>query len=428
MRNIFLIARREYLERVRTRAFVIMTFLIPALMLGFTILPSYLLSRGGGEKKRITVVASDQKTADILREELTRPLPEKTKEDRGESRGSDSGGGRPSNLTINVDLDTSEQQKAALIQKVQQKQLDGVIFATKDALAARNVGYVTNDVSSIVTNDAIRASINRAVHRDLLRSKGLGDQEIDAALEPVALETKSPAGAGNPIAMFFTAFSLVMILYMTIFLYGISVMRSIIEEKNSRIMEVMLSVAQAKEMMAGKILGVGAVALTQVLIWAVVGGLASGAAIAGTGLLKGVLSIKLLAWFAVYALLGFFLYSTLFAAVGAMVNTEQEAQQLQFLVAMPIILSLVFMPNIIQAPGSNVALGASIFPFTAPLIMLLRVAVQPPHLWEIGLSIAAIIATIYGLVLLCGRIYRIGILMYGKKPTLPEIMKWIKYA
>lgn len=428
MRNIFLIARREYLERVRTRAFIIMTFLIPALMLGVTILPSYLMSRAGGEKRRITVVASDQKTADSLREELTNPLQEKTREDRGESRGSESSGGRPSNLTVNVDLDTSEQEKTALIQKVQQKQVDGVIFATKDALAAKNVGYVTNDVSSIVSNDAIRASVNRAVHRDLLRSKGLGDHEIDAALEPVALETKSPTGAGNPVAMFFTAFSLVMILYMTIFLYGLSVMRSIIEEKTSRIMEVMLSVAQAKEMMAGKILGVGGVALTQVLIWAVVAGLTSGAAIASTGLLKGVLSIKLLAWFAVYALLGFALYSTLFAAVGAMVNSEQEAQQLQFLVAMPIILSLVFMPNIIQAPGSNVAMGASIFPFTAPLIMLLRVAVQPPHLWELGLSIAAIIATIYGLVLLCGRIYRIGILMYGKKPTLPEIMKWIKYA
>lgn len=428
MRNIFLIARREYLERVRTRAFIIMTFLIPALMLGVTILPTYLMNRTPSEKKRITVVAPDQKTGDILREELTKPPQEKTNEDRGESSGSASRNIRPSNLAVTVDLDTSEQEKTALVEKVKQKQLDGVIFATKDALAAKNVLYVTNDVSSIITNETIRAAINRAVHRDLLKSRGMGDQEIDAVLEPIALDPKSPTGAGNPVAMFFTAFSLVMILYMTIFLYGLSVMRSIIEEKTSRIMEVMLSVAQAKEMMAGKILGVGAVALTQVLIWAMVGGLTSGAALASTGLLKGVLSIKLLAWFAVYALLGFALYSTLFAAVGAMVNSEQEAQQLQFLVAMPIILSLVFMPNIIQAPGSNVAVGASIFPFTAPLIMILRVAVQPPHLWEIGLSIAIIIATIYGLVLLCGRIYRIGILMYGKKPTLPEIMKWIKYA
>lgn len=427
MRNIFLIARREYLERVRTRAFFLMTFLIPALMLGVTVLPTYLMNRSLGGKRNITVVAPDQKTGDVLREELTKPL-EKPADNRSRSRGGVSDAIRPSNLAVTVDLDTSDQEKNALVQKVQQKQLDGVIFATRDALTAKNVLYVTNDVSSFVTNDEIRASLNRAVHRNVLRSKGLGDQEIDEALQPLVLETQSPTGVGNPVAMFFTAFSLVMILYMTIFLYGLSVMRSIIEEKTSRIMEVMLSVAQAKEMMAGKILGVGAVALTQVLIWAVVAGLTSGAAIATTGLLKGVLSIKLLAWFAVYALLGFALYSTLFAAVGAMVNSEQEAQQLQFLVAMPIILSLVFMPNIIQAPGSNVAMGASIFPFTAPLIMLLRVAVQPPHLWELGLSIAAIIATIYGLVLLCGRIYRIGILMYGKKPTLPEIMKWIKYA
>lgn len=430
MRNILLIAKREYLERVRTRSFIIMTFLIPALMLGVTILPTYLMTRGSGETKHITVVASDKKTAELIQQQLSKAHNEQKKEQNEESRRSpDRDEFQIANLNVDVDLDTSDREHAALVEKVQQKRLDGAIFATKEALAAKKVPFVTRDVSSFIANDQIRDGVNRAVHLDLLKSKGLSEEDVTSALQSVDLETQSPTGARNPQAMFIAAFSMVMILYMVVLLYGISVMRAILDEKISRIMEVMLSIAQAKEMMAGKIMGVGAVALTQILIWVVVAGVVSSTAlIAAGGMLKGVLSIRLLAFFAVYFLLGFALYSTLYAAVGAMVNSEQEAQQLQFLVMMPMILSVIIMGNVLQAPGSSVAVAASIFPFTAPLIMLLRIAVQPPSALQISLSIGLMVATIYGMVLLCGRIYRVGILMYGKKPTLPEIMKWIRYA
>jgi ABC-2 type transport system permease protein len=222
---------------------------------------------------------------------------------------------------------------------------------------------------------------------------------------------------------------MVMVLYMTVLLYGINVMRSILEEKTSRIMEVMLSTASSKEMMAGKILGVGAVGLTQVAIWAATAGiLSAGTLVATASLLKGVVSVKLLVFFAIYFLLGYVLYSTLCAAVGSMVNSEQEAQQLQFVIMMPMILSIVVIMQVFQHPNSQIAFWGSIFPFTAPLVMFTRIAMQQPPWWQIALSIGLMLATIYGMILLCGRIYRVGILMYGKKPTLPEIMKWIKYA
>jgi len=226
---------------------------------------------------------------------------------------------------------------------------------------------------------------------------------------------------------------MVMVLYMTVLLYGINVMRSILEEKTSRIMEVMLSTASAKQMMAGKILGVGAVGLTQVAIWVGTALVFSGGAlVANAAQIKGVLSLKLLVFFAVYFLLGYILYSTLCAAVGSMVNSEQEAQQLQFLVMMPMILSVIMIMQIFQHPNSQMALWGSLFPFTAPLVMFTRIAMQTGSLWDIGwqiaLSIGLMVATIYGMIWLCGRIYRVGILMYGKKPNLPEIMKWIKYA
>jgi ABC-2 type transport system permease protein len=219
------------------------------------------------------------------------------------------------------------------------------------------------------------------------------------------------------------------VLYMTVLLYGINVMRAILEEKTSRIMEVMLSTASAKELMAGKILGVGAVGLTQVAIWAISAGLyATPGLVASAGILKGVITVKLLIFFAVFFLLGYVLYSTLCAAVGSMVNSEQEAQQLQFLVMMPMVLSVFVIANIFQHPSSGLAFWGSMFPLTAPLVMFTRIALQQPPLWQIALSIGLMVATIYGMIWLCGRIYRVGILMYGKKPNLPEIMKWIKYA
>jgi ABC-2 type transport system permease protein len=222
---------------------------------------------------------------------------------------------------------------------------------------------------------------------------------------------------------------MVMILYMSLLLYGINVMRAVLEEKTSRIMEVMLSVAQAKEMMAGKILGVGAVGLTQIGIWAAVALVyIVPNALAMRGQLKNVLSPGLLIWFGIFYLLGFALYSTMYAAIGSMVNSEQEAQQLQFVAVIPLVAAIAVMFSVGQLPNSPLAIWFSMIPFTSPLIMFMRIAVQAPPLWQILLSVALLVGTIYALVLLCAKIYRVGILMYVKRPTLPEIMKWLKYA
>jgi ABC-2 type transport system permease protein len=318
---------------------------------------------------------------------------------------------------------------------VKDKTLDGFLWATPDAIKTRKLDFVTRDVSSFIENSVLGRSVSDALRRSALKSKGLKEDEIDSVLQPVDVQPQSPMGkdAPNPQVMFFATLGMVMVLYMTVLLYGVNVMRSILEEKTSRIMEVMLSIASAKEMMAGKILGVGAVGLSQVAIWvgtALV--FSAGPLAAGADLLKGVLSIKLLVFFAVYFLLGYVLYSTLCAAVGSMVNSEQEAQQLQFVIMMPMILSVVVIMQIFQHPNSPLAFWGSLFPFTAPLVMFTRIAMLQGPIqdigWQIAVSIGLMVATIYGMIWLCGRIYRVGILMYGKKPNLPEIMKWIKYA
>jgi ABC-2 type transport system permease protein len=431
MHNILIIAKREYVERVRTRSFVIMTFFIPLLMFGAILGPTLMMNKGSGDTKHMVVVAADRDTAEMIRSHIEQKQDEEKSGSKAGSKLGEKRGLPPSHFTVEVSTNTTGSERAALTAKVNNKQLDGFLWATPEAIQAHKLDFVTRDVSSVMENGALGDAVSDALRRSALKSKGLKDDEIDAALKRVDVEAVSPMGkdAPNPLVMFFTTFGMVMVLYMTVLLYGINVMRAILEEKTSRIMEVMLSTASAKDMMAGKILGVGAVGLTQVGIWAATAGvLSAGPLVASAQMLKGVLSLKLLVFFAVFFLLGYVLYSTLCAAVGSMVNSEQEAQQLQFLVMMPMILSVFVIVNIFQHPSSQLAFWGSIFPFTAPLVMFTRIAMQTPPLWQIALSIGLMLATIYGMVLLCGRIYRVGILMYGKKPNLPEIMKWIKYA
>lgn len=430
MRNVWLIARREYLERVRTRSFLLMTILIPLLMGALTLGPGMLAERVSHHAEHLVVVASDRQAGDAIRAQLLHT--DQPSRDAIEGKASFKRSAQtPPELTVDVDTDTSAEHRAALTAKVGKKEIDGVIWATDDALKTRNIPLITRDVSSFIANEEIRSGLNQSLSRQALSKRGLSRDEIEQVFSPVKLDVQDAAGKGaaNPQIVFIVSFVLVMILYMSLLLYGINVMRAVLEEKTSRIMEVMLSVAQAKEMMAGKILGVGAVGLTQIGIWfafSMIYIVPNAAAMRGQ--LKTVLTPGLLLWFAVFYLLGYALYSAMYAAIGSMVNSEQEAQQLQFVAVLPLVAAIAVMFSVAQFPNSPVAIWCSLIPFTSPLIMFMRIAVQTPPLWQIALSIFFLVATIYGLVLLCAKIYRVGILMYGKRPTLPEIVKWLKYA
>ncbi len=436
MRNVFLIAKREYLERVRSKSFMIMTILIPVLMLGVTVGPTLLavkLAKQGS--KHLAVVVSRPAVGESIKERLTKTQESQSKQatearEKSMKRGE---AAPPSQVVVDVDTDTSAEERTRLTEKVRNKELDGVIFATDDAIAGKKLDYVTLDVSSFIQTTILQESVSEALHREALRAKGLDAKEIDDVFRRIELHAQNAAGgeagAPDPQVTFIASFVMVMILYMSLLLYGINVMRSVLEEKTSRIMEVMLSVAQPKEMMAGKILGVGSVGLTQFAIWAGTALLINSASlIAAHNQLKNVILLKLMIAFPVFFLLGYLLYSTMYAAIGAMVNSEQEAQQTQLIVIMPIIAAIALAFPVLQGPNTPLALWGSLIPFTSPIIMFIRIAVRTPPSWQIALSIAINLATTYGLILLCGRIYRVGVLMYGKKPTLPEILKWLKYA
>lgn len=419
MRNVYLVLKREYLERVRKKSFIISTLLLPAFMFAAIVLPNKLVMMKVGAKRHIVVVASNADFAQAVQRELGA----ETQDPRAPK----------SRYTVDIDLNATEAERAVLRRRVTSGDIDGYLWLTDDALASGKVPYSARETSDFVENAGLERAVKQARVKQQLGARGISAAEIDGLFKNIDLEVSTIKGGaetkvkGGPMA-FLGAFIPVMLLYMTILLYAVAVLRAVLEEKASRVNEVLLSSVTAKELMAGKILGVGAVGLTQIGIWVALA-VAMILPSASSGMLAGVsIPPAALVSFAVFFALGFVLYSTLYAALGAMVNSEQEAQQWQTIVMMPLIVCIVLMMFIIQHPNSPLSVWGSIIPFFSPILMYVRMVVQTPPWWQIALSIVLMLATIYGMVVLCGRIYRVGILMYGKRPTLPEIVKWIKYA
>jgi ABC-2 type transport system permease protein len=278
----------------------------------------------------------------------------------------------------------------------------------------------------VVTRAHIADAARGALIRSKLAASGMSASQIESLMASVDLSAGNKQGdqSGNSMK---SAWAMYFLMYFIILFYGMNVARSIIEEKTSRIFEVLLATIKPDEMLFGKVVGVGAVGLTQVGIWLVVAVAAAKANMAG-------LDVQLLpnpmqcVMFAVFFLLGFLLYASLAAALGAMNNSEQELQQMQIFLMLPLIFSSMIIFSVITNPDGIVSKIGSFFPFTSPLIMYTRVVVKTPSVAEIAGSLAVLVVTIAVVLWLASRIYRVGILMYGKKPNLPEILRWMKYS
>ena len=418
MHNIWLIVKREYLERVRTKAFVLFTLMFPVLMLATSVFPSLLAMKKSGGSRHLVVAADNAQFGAEAQKQLSR-------------------GGKDLGFDYHVDLllAPTEEHRAHLNQQLDSKEIDGYLWATDAAIASRKVVYSARQTNDFVEIEVLRTGLRDALMRQTLRNRGMSDVEVTELLKPLDMEAvqydKGKTKKSSEVATLLTTIMLVVMLYVTVLMYGIMVMRSVLEEKTSRVMEVMLSAVTAKELMAGKIVGVGAVGITQILIWAVMGAVALGPGVAmmghGVPLQIGISPVAGI-FFAIYFLLGYLLYSAMCAALGAMVNSEQEAQQMQFIVILPLIVSITMMMFVIRQPNAPVAVWMSLVPFCTPVLMFVRILANAAPAWQIALSIVIMLVTTYGLLLLCSRIYRVGILMYGKRPTLPEIVKWLKYS
>ena len=443
MSKIGIIIGREFNERVRKKSFIITTLLTPLLMIALMVAPMLLTQYSGSEQKHIAVVDDSGligkkliSNDEILFEQTELPI------ELARIQFSDS-------YAI-LHIGSSIMENNADIRLY----TNSTASITLEMGLASQIENVIQDIKlqnlNIENLPAILASIKTDIN---LHSYSNG-----APTEESAAGTHTGEKANSSIVATVVAYALSFMLYMFILIYGVMVMQSVIEEKNSRVLEVMVSTVRPIEMMLGKILGVASVALLQVAIWVVlllgvgffvmpelipsemsmaVEMLKQGASPENAGVDMGLLQAiatltdvaylaKIIVSLLVFMVSGFLLYAALFAAIGSSVDNPQDAQQLQTPVTIPIILSLFVMLSVINDPTSELAFWFSMIPLTSPIVMMARIPYDIPT-WEIALSLAILIATFAVVVWFAGKIYRVGILMHGKKPTLKELWKWMQY-
>lgn len=431
MRNTWIILKREYIERVRTRSFLILTLLLPGIMTVLMALPAKLAMMGQ-KAQHIVIVTSNQSLGETVRQQLlSAPSADEDTSDAGAESSSKQ---KPDDqYVIDIDANPTEVERTALRDKVSARSIDGYLWLSDDAIAARKINWYSREMMDFQERSWLSDSVSRVIEQQDLSRKGMSSSQVDQLLQPVKVQPvrieHGREAQGSGTGRFLEIVVMVMLLYMAVLFYGISVMRSVLEEKTSRIIEVLLSSANSTELMAGKLLGVGAVGLTQILVWIIMAGVVALPSLAAQPNFSELqISPSIMAAFALFFLLGYLLYSTMYATIGAITTTEQEGQQLQFLIVIPLVLSVFMLMPAIRTPDSAAVVWMSLVPFFAPIVMYARIVVQTPPLWQILLSLALLIGTVAGLVILCARIYRIGVLIYGKRATLPEIVKWLKYA
>jgi len=300
------------------------------------------------------------------------------------------------------------------------------------------VEFAAEHVSDFDKISSINKVLNTVIVEKRLKKAGLDPGEVSKYMEEVKFVTQKVTKKGveeDTGGTFIVSYILVLILYMTLIFYGQLILRGVIEEKSSRVVEVVLSSLKPSQLMAGKILGIAAVGLTQYLIWAVFGmvltsyssSLLSSFFPQASGFKIPSIPAYVFVYFVVFFILGYFLFSTLYAAIGSTVNSEKEAQQLGTPLTMMLVIPILLMMFVMRSPDSTLSIVLSLIPFFSPILMLLRICVLLPPFIEILGSIVLLVLTTVGLIWFAGKIYRVGLLMYGKRPSLPEIIKWVRY-
>ena len=410
----WLVAAREYRERVRSRAFVLATILTP-LLLGGVLGGTVLLAMHANANQRIAIASNDAAQAGAVAAEL-----------RTEDHGPRS---------IELVTPVSDASLAALNRRVETKDLNGYLLLTREpSTTVPRAVYVSASSADISSGAMLEGALGRASTRAAMLARGIPEAEAGRLLKKVPVETEQVrqgrAIASDSERSFAGAYALVMLLYIVVLIYGMNVARSVVQEKTSRIYEVLLATARADSLMLGKLLGVGAAGLTQVAIWFVLLGAIAGTSLASTYGLHGLGSLGIrpeqIAFFLVYFVLGFLFYSGISAGIGALVGAEQELQQFSFVIVAPLMVSIFMMSYVLANPGSTTSVVLSLIPPFTPIIMFLRICALQPPLWQLALSVVLLAGSIALVVWLSARIYRVGILMYGKRPTLPEALRWIR--
>ena len=443
MRKVFAVIKREYLQVVRKKSFWILSILMPVLLLGMMLGPALLMRRGLSGKRVVVLDATSRLRAAFEGASGTGLTPK-----MGDSQAVFGSRSRRNALSIDFEYvpvkgDLNEArapyfERLAKRKAPKAERLDGVVLIPPDTFenAEAKVTLYTRSSADFVTQERIARIVNQAVTKERLVARGIAASDTEALLARVGVDSVQVTRGGKEKKggelNFLAAFVFGALLLIPMFAYGQEIMRGIVQEKTDRVVEILISSMSPIELLSGKILGLASAGLTQVAIWLVMGGgvaAFTGAAAASAGMSSlASLDARIIPYFLIFYILGYLTYASVYAIGGSVTNSEKEAQQfvapIMFFLLIPWFLATV----ILQAPESPMAVTLSLIPIFTPVTMFMRIIVSEPAFWEIALSIVLSIATIYGMFWMTAKIFRTGILSYGKRPTIPELVRWLRVA
>jgi ABC-2 type transport system permease protein len=421
VRKLGLIIKREYLTRIKTKSFIIGTILVPLIGLAFCLLIIFLVNHKPTHTMRLVIVDN----SGTLAQSITQGLDAKLENGQPEF-----------NIVETIARPASpDAVQQNLRARINAEKIDAYLWIPRDPKDSFELHMRNPDNFSLI--GPLSGAVDQAVISARLSERGIHLDDIKAVLHGTDLklmkisETGEAEEKGQSIAI---AVALVILLYTALLMYGIITMRSVLEEKTTRTMEVLISAVRPFELLTGKILGVAAAAFTQFAVWMIstallftYGALAA-MGMGGTALSGVHVPISLVLYATLFFIGGYFLYSSMFAAIGAACSNEQDAQQLQWIAMAPLVFCMVIYSMVLNDPTSTASVVLSEIPFFAPVLMALRISLQTPPAWQIALSLVLLVLTTIVTIWASAKIYRVGILMYGKRPSLVEMFRWLRYS
>lgn len=437
MSRAFVIFKREFEAMVRTKSFLIGTILMPLIMIGIFAFQFFLFTKTGGGEHTVAIVdATDQQVGQQTVTSLgaaTSGFP----------------GSKPAVFKTEVIPATGDTAavRSRLEARIEADSLDGYLWIPAGVLTGENAEYVGRNASNEGVTDGLRNALQRAVQTMRLGKEGIDPEKVASALQPVRMRaTKTGAGGarGSADAARILGFMMGFAIYFIVAIYGAGVLNGVLEEKRDRIVEVIVSSVKATHLMVGKIFGIGAAGLLQMVIWVLsvvvmlkfgpqiitLFGVSEESAASFGAALRSMPRVptSVTLTFLFFFLGGFLIFSTMYAMLGAIATTSQEAQQLVFPVMMPLILGFIMLQPAMMNPDSGIAIFGSLFPFTSPLIMPARTVVTQVPAWQVAASALLLIGAIAFIIWLGAKIYRIGIFTTGKRASWSEVWRWVRTA
>jgi ABC-2 type transport system permease protein len=450
MRKFLAVVKHEYKKIVLKWTFLLATLLFPVLGAAFAVIPALIFSIKG-EPTRIVIVDPTGKIAPRLQENLSKEKPAKkvaesqdevTKDLTASHEAQIENVAKQTSESFNfieyaADEKTIEQIKRELTGKITDKEIDAYLIVPPnyDAPGAK-FDFFSRKAGDILSNSILERATNGAVRSQRLADANIEEDKVkdlsrNVGFSKTTISEKGDEKSGEGI--FAVAFIIGLMMYVLLLAYGQQILAAVVEEKETRIAEILFSSAKPFELMMGKLVGVGLAGLTQLAIWII-----SALVLAGIGLAQmsamGMnfsmpdITLLTVAYFFIFFLLGFFIYATIYALIGSMVTTIQEGGQFAMIPIVLLIFGFYMSFTVIRDPNSTASFWVSIAPFLAPITMPVRILAETPPFWQIGLAILLNALAIAGLVWLAARVYRVGMLMYGKRATIPEVWKWIRQS